>query len=295
VDVYPHLVSDANQGDPSDFIGTMEGYVLVKTLTECVSVWRKDTEKEVLVKEFSSDSEEEFKREANSLYRLYHPLILRLMFCCMAEESVGARIVTEYLGVESLSKVLADCPTWWTPTRKSVTIAGIVAGMMYVHSSGIMHRDLKPSNILFDDDYQVRICEFGSSCEEPCVAKVGASLYTAPELSRALPSYSPSVDVYSFGLILYEVVVDILSTPDRMHSNYRLLAGGGRPEIPSSISAGVRDLIFRCWANESESRPSFSAILESLKSLNFEIVPGVNSAEVRGFLSVIDEMVGSLK
>jgi serine/threonine protein kinase len=209
--------------------------------------------------------------------------------------------VTEYLGGGSLFEILSNPPGWWTPTRKAQTIAGIVSGMIYIHSCDIIHRDLKPSNILFDDEHRVRIADFGSSryyeLDVTMTRSVGTPLYMAPELFTQVAHYTPSVDVYSFGLILYEVVVgdSVLSSPESQRSTYLLLGQGLRPEIPSSVSEGVRDLISRCWSRDSESRPSFRDILEDLQRLNFEIVEGVRSTEVRGFLSVIEEEVNGRK
>jgi serine/threonine protein kinase len=280
--------------DPSAVIGTLKGFVKVKTLGSAVSLWRNESSKQqVAVKKFPriANSEEGFKLEANILYRLDYPLILRLEFVCLPEGKDGPRIVTEYLGDESMETILATSPPWWTPTRKAITIAGLVSGMIYIHSCEVIHRDLKPSNILFDDDHRVRIADFGSSrlyeLDITMTRSVGTPLYMAPEcfIGRS-PKYTPKVDVFSFGLILYEVVVGrgVLSTPEGARAAYSLLQADRRPEIPSSVSGEVRDLITQCWSDDAESRPSFEEILEILKSLKFEIVEGVDTSEVRSFV-----------
>jgi serine/threonine protein kinase len=286
------------QSDAADFIGTLDGFVKVRSLASVVSLWRNEvTKREFAVKKFRfiADAEEAFKREVNSLCCLRHPLILSLVLCVLPEGGTGPRIVTEYLGGGSLSEILANPPRWWTATRKAITIAGIVVGMKYVHSCDMMHRDLKPSNILFDDARQVRIADFGSSriyeLDVTMTRAVGTPLYMAPELFAQDPQYSPKVDVYSFGLLLYEVVVGegVLSTRERIVAAYGLLKKGNRPEIPSSVSEGVRDLICRCWSQDAESRPSFYEIYDTLESLKFEIVPWAKSeSEVRRFLSMIE-------
>jgi serine/threonine protein kinase len=290
--------------DRADMIGTLEGFVEMRALGSHVSLWRNASQKrEIAVKEFLriDKADEAFKREANVLYRLDHPMILRLEFVCMPEGEVGPQIATQYLGDDSLARVLRDRPGWWTPTMKATTIAGLVSGMIYIHECDVIHRDLKPSNILFDDHHQVRIADFGSSryyeVDITLTRAVGTPLYMARELYAPVPKYTKSVDVYAFGLVLYEVVVGhgVLSTPDRIQAARQLIEAGGRPEIPSSVSGGVRDLICRCWSDNAESRPSFGEILDSLLELDFAIVRGVNSEEVSEFLWSLESQIERCK
>jgi serine/threonine protein kinase len=84
---------------------------------------------------------------------------------------------------------------------------GIVDGMCYLHSHDIVLRDLKPGNVGFDEEMNVRLFDFGmarkvSECdsEEIC----GSPRYMAPEVMQCL-GYTPKVDVYSFGILLYEL------------------------------------------------------------------------------------------
>jgi serine/threonine protein kinase len=114
----------------------------------------------------------------------------------------------------------------------------------------------------------------------------------APELFNGrAPQYDQKVDVYSFGLVLYEIVMGngCLSSPDGVASAYALLKKGRRPEIPASVASPVCALITRCWSEDPTSRPSFAEVLTMLEGMNYEIVTGVRSSEVRGFLSVIEE------
>jgi serine/threonine protein kinase len=232
------------------------------------------------------------------LFRLHHPLVLPLEFYIPPEGKLGPRIATEYLSGGSLAVVLADRPRWWSPIRKAITVAGIVVGMNYIHSCRVVHRNLKPSNILFNDDHRVRIADFGLSrlqeLDVTLTRGFGTPLYMAPELFAPEPQYTESADVYSFGLILYEIVVGdgALSSPERVRETYSLLAKGNRPEIPESVLSGVRKLIGRCWARDPESRPTFGQIFEALESLCFEIVVGADSRAVRQFLAEIEAEIG---
>lgn len=87
----------------------------------------------------------------------------------------------------------------------------IVDGMVYLKSKRVIHRDLKTSNILIDDDYTVKIADFGlakvhldDECNTPGVVTLW---YRAPELLLGSRSYDYSVDVWSLGCILGEMLV----------------------------------------------------------------------------------------
>jgi len=96
------------------------------------------------------------------------------------------------------------------PLNKLIPIAlEIARGMEYIHSQGIIHRDLKPENILIDDKSHMKIADFGIACEEvycdPFADDPGTYRWMAPEMIKH-KSYGRKVDVYSFGLMLWEMV-----------------------------------------------------------------------------------------
>ena len=84
---------------------------------------------------------------------------------------------------------------------------GIVEGMQYLHSHDIVLRDLKPGNVGFDDSTNVRLFDFGmarrvSECQANEIC--GSPRYMAPEIMQG-EGYTLKVDVYSFGIMLYEL------------------------------------------------------------------------------------------
>lgn len=86
-------------------------------------------------------------------------------------------------------------------------VTGIVAGMRYLHSQEIVLRDLKPGNVGFDEEMNVRLFDFGmarkvSECDPNEVC--GSPRYMAPEIMQG-NGYTLKVDVYSFGVLLYEL------------------------------------------------------------------------------------------
>ncbi|XP_058061442.1 eukaryotic translation initiation factor 2-alpha kinase-like [Anopheles bellator] len=108
----------------------------------------------------------------------------------------------------------------------------IVAGVEYVHLKGLIHRDLKPSNIFFSLDGKIKIGDFGlvtdsgelqydSENNMPAMGRdrhtrqVGTQLYMSPEQLRGLP-YDYKVDIYSLGLILFELLVSFGTEMERI-------------------------------------------------------------------------------
>jgi serine/threonine protein kinase len=109
----------------------------------------------------------------------------------------------------SLEAALEERPGWLRGTALAKIVVGIDLGMQFVHSRGYMHRDRKPSNILLDDEHQALIGDFGSSRLEDLAImftkNVSMPLYMAPEMSE--DNYTNKVDVFSFAMILYGIVV----------------------------------------------------------------------------------------
>jgi serine/threonine protein kinase len=185
-------------------------------------------------------------------------------------------------------------PTWWTPTAKSITIVGIVVGMKYVHTEGIIHRDLKPSNILIDkENHQVHICDFGSSrlCSvaSTLTREAGTPQYMAPEMYKE-DEYDSKVDVFSFGLILYEILTGsaVFSRQlSRSRVMYQVLKGE-RPSIPDEVPPSIKLMIQSCWSKDPAARPSFSDVFGVLEEIGFQVCAGVDSAQVRSFIESIE-------
>ena len=91
----------------------------------------------------------------------------------------------------------------------------ILRGLKYIHSAKVLHRDLKPSNLLVNENAELRIGDFGMArglCSSPVEQKrvmteyVATRWYRAPELMLSLNEYSESIDMWSVGCILAEML-----------------------------------------------------------------------------------------
>ncbi|KAH9624096.1 hypothetical protein KSS87_018310 [Heliosperma pusillum] len=173
---------------------------------------------EVAVKRLSKNSVQgiaEFETEIVLVARLQHKNLVKLLgYCASPKESL---LVYEYLPNSSLDKFLFD------PAKKSsldwqtrfTIISGISRGLLYLHEDSrikVVHRDLKPSNILLDEAMNPKIADFGlarlfevDQTQGDTKRIAGTYGYMAPEYAIT-GHYSVKSDVFSFGVIVLEIV-----------------------------------------------------------------------------------------
>jgi serine/threonine protein kinase len=103
------------------------------------------------------------ENEIENLINFEHPCITTLIGFVFETESGRRRelkIVRLYLEGCSLSEVVSVNPLWWTSTVNAKAVAGIVAGLRFAHSFGLLHSQLTANNILFDSDRCIQIVDF---------------------------------------------------------------------------------------------------------------------------------------
>ncbi|KAJ4724153.1 Receptor-like protein kinase [Melia azedarach] len=157
------------------------------------------------------DAEKEFKTEVKVIGQTHHKNLVRLLGFC--DDGDHKLLVYEFLSNGTLSSFLfGDLKPGWDQ-RTQVALA-IARGLSYLHeecSTQIIHCDIKPQNILLDDCYNARISDFGLAKlllldqSQTNTAIRGTKGYVAPEWFRNLP-ITVKVDVYSFGVLLLEII-----------------------------------------------------------------------------------------
>ncbi|KAM0050024.1 putative protein kinase TKL-Pl-4 family [Helianthus debilis subsp. tardiflorus] len=219
--------------------------------------------------------ENQFTREINLLSRLNHKNVIKFVAACRQPRVYC--IITEYLSEGSLRAYLHKLEDntrkekEYLPLKKLIKMAlDITRGMEYIHSQGIIHRDLKPENILINGDFQLKIADFGIGCDEVYFDILdddpGTYRWMAPEMIKR-KSYSRKVDVYGFGLILWEMVAGTIPYKDMtpIQAAFAVVHKNLRPSIPANCPPAMRALIEQCWSTNPEKRPEFWQVVKVLE------------------------------
>lgn len=161
------------------------------------------------------------RREAEALQKIgYHPNLIALRsFETAAEDPNLFLEVTDWSEGGTL-RTLMNGTSPLSLERKLELAIGIAAGLKAAHAAGVIHRDLRPENILIGSDGAPRLMNFEHArLETPGAQTVGfrepelgiSQAYMAPELSLPNPLVTPASDLYSLGMILFELLVgDVL-------------------------------------------------------------------------------------
>ena len=250
-----------------EFSDYEETSIIGKGSTSNVKIVQKKESERYAMKElllFDHKSMQRFLGECELLFKLRHPSIIRVYGFNYGDKTHKPSIL---LSLEPKSLETAINNDELTSEDKNRISVEIVLGMRYIHKHKIIHRDLKWSNILLSKNNHVRISDFGLSIEEDLETSqtkgIGTLLFMAPELFDEENKYDRKIDVYSFGVILIFIVTG------KYPSNK--LIKGVLPKLPSETSNWVKEMIISCLSAKPKDRPSFSEIIEIMKSHNYDL------------------------
>ncbi|MDQ3299223.1 MAG: serine/threonine-protein kinase, partial [Myxococcota bacterium] len=208
----------------------------------------------------SDDALERFRREVRLTRRVQHPNVARMIDI---GEHAGDRFLTmELIDGAALTGEVGRRMAWARLKRLAVQICD---GLAAAHRSGVIHRDLKPDNVLVErgTDRAV-ITDFGiaRSVDDVGVTQIGMVIgtprYMAPEQLAGSPNIDARADVFSLGVMLYELASG--SRPWEADTAIAIaVAQATRPPQPlvaPHVPAGFNDLVMACLAIDPAERPT---------------------------------------
>ncbi|XP_060172681.1 LEAF RUST 10 DISEASE-RESISTANCE LOCUS RECEPTOR-LIKE PROTEIN KINASE-like 1.2 isoform X1 [Lycium barbarum] len=234
---------------------------------------------------------EQFINEIDILTRLHHPNLVTL-YGCTSRHSRELLLVYEYIpngtvadhlyGGDSTPRSLS----WNTRMKIAIETANALA---YLHASDVIHRDVKTNNILLDNNFCVKVADFGLSRLFPMdvthvsTAPQGTPGYVDPEYHQCYQLTDKS-DVYSFGVVLIELISSLPAVDICRHryeinlSNMAInkIQGNALHELVDSnlgfetddkvrsMITAVAELAFQCLQSDGDMRPSMQEVVEAL-------------------------------
>ena len=258
------------------------------------------------IKDCNDEIIKNLTREVNILSQLNYVSILK--FIGFSQNNFGNKskptIITEFAQngcldqVIELERMSLAMPNW-NDTKKLINIFGIASGMKYLHSLNIIHRDLKPQNIFLDQFLFPKIGDFGLSKQISSKSSnedgnqkgsgfKGTYAYSSPEV-LIRNEYSQKSDVYSFALIVYEIM-----TCEELYKDFNpfklmtAVPAGYRPEFKVPVPASYKKLIKKCWLQDEAKRPTFDEIVNLLKTDHGFITKTVNLEEYQDYIETVE-------
>ena len=193
---------------------------------------------------------ERFTREGRVLARLSHPSIVTVHD--FGESGGYCFLIMEFVDGVNLRQAMKAGR--FTPEQALNIIPAICDALQFAHSQGVLHRDIKPENILLDSKGRVKIADFGiakiisedagdAMLLTQSGAKLGTAPYMAPEQIEQPASVDHRADIYSLGVVFYEMLTGELP-----------LGRFAAPSEKSSVGGNLDEVVFRALEKERGRR-----------------------------------------
>ncbi|XP_060908656.1 mitogen-activated protein kinase kinase kinase 7 isoform X3 [Labrus mixtus] len=237
----------------------------------CKAKWKG---KDVAIKTIESESERKaFIVELRQLSRVNHPNIVKLYGSC----HTPVCLVMEYAEGGSLYNVLhgAEPLPYYTASHAMSWCFQCSQGVAYLHGmkpKALIHRDLKPPNLLLvAGGTTLKICDFGTACDiqTHMTNNKGSAAWMAPEVFEG-NNYSEKCDVFSWGIILWEVITRRKPFDEIGGPAFRIMwavHNGTRPPLIKNLPKPIESLMTRCWSKDPSQRPSMEEIVKIMTHL----------------------------
>ena len=221
-----------------------------------------------------------FIKEIDIISNLRHPNIVLFMGASISNNN--CYLITEFIDNGNLFDLLHKKNENVNYNRLDIKFTTNIAfeialAIKYLHNRNITHCDLKSSNILLDKNYHVKITDFGLSKiinilyenEGETKGKFGTIHWMPPEIMKSL-KYEEKSDVFSYGMILYEIISGKIPYFGILPNQIIALVSGCRKiiQVPdNSFNVFLNKLVKKCLMYNVEDRPSFKDIISYLEEV----------------------------
>ncbi|NXA46888.1 BMX kinase, partial [Nothocercus julius] len=217
-------------------------------------------------------SEDEFIEEAQTMMKLNHPKLVRLYGVC--SKSYPIYLVTEYMPNGCLLSYLRSHGKELQPLQLLEICYDICDAMAFLESCQFIHRDLAARNCLVDSNLTVKVSDFGMTryvLDDLYISSLGTKFpvkWSAPEVFH-YTKYSSKSDVWAFGILMWEVFT-LGKQPYELYDNMQVIekvSQGFRLYRPQLVSDIIYQIMYNCWLEQPEKRPSFHQLLSFFEAL----------------------------
>ena len=229
----------------------------------------------VLAPSDSSDDgkfETRFRNEADFALKTRHPNLVEVWDAGRDAATGLFYHVMEYMPGGSLRDLISEAKGG-LPVGKAVSIARDVAhALVHIERNGMVHRDIKPDNVLFAANGVAKLADFGISRFEhdgdvratSASAVIGTPAYMAPEQMIDSHSVDIRADIYSFGVMLYELLVGRRPNAgeNAMNTLAKAIEGRAFPDVRNlrpEIPAPLAELVSEMTLPDPDDRPGFAS------------------------------------
>ncbi|XP_044039943.1 tyrosine-protein kinase Tec isoform X2 [Siniperca chuatsi] len=216
--------------------------------------------------------EEDFIEEAKVMMRLCHPKLVQLYGVCLQQRPL--LIVAEFMENGCLLNFLRQKGRALKEAWLLSMCQDVCEGMEYLEAHSFIHRDLAARNCLVNEHNVVKVSDFGMTryvLDNQYTSSSGAKFpvkWSPPEVLH-YSKYSSKSDVWSFGVVMWEIYSEG-RTPFEKSTNLDVVTDitrGVRLYRPYRASQSLYAIMYRCWHERSQGRPSFSELLEEIRKL----------------------------
>ncbi|XP_027518939.1 tyrosine-protein kinase BTK [Corapipo altera] len=231
--------------------------------------WRGQYDVAIKMIREGSMSEDEFIDEAKVMMNLSHEKLVQLYGVCTKQRPIF--IITEYMANGCLLNFLRETRQRFQPAELLEMCKDVCEAMEYLESKQFLHRDLAARNCLVNDQGIVKVSDFGLSryvLDDEYTSSMGSKFpvrWSPPEV-LLYSKFSSKSDVWSFGVLMWEVY-SLGKMPYERFNNSETtehVIQGLRLYRPQAASERVYAIMYSCWHEKAEERPTFTALLGSI-------------------------------